>query len=284
MARVKKGASVKKAKKAIQFQMGWGGFTALFISTICVLLWTFIMGFWVGQKLVGKGSISEKNLTTLNTLDEPVPEAPRVNVPRQPVEPAFPPMVAEKGQAQGVYASRGTAPAGSSGASGLEPLPTEVVGTAASQTAEQNRPEASQTVKARTKPVGKAGSMVAEVSETAGKAAGPAQKTVTAQPEKTAQSGKKVTRKEEVREQRTPKTYFVLQIASYRDRNRAEQEARRWRKKGITAQVSKVSLGKKGVWYRVYLGHYKTAKEAKAGSKRLARKEGIRSYVVPLKS
>ena len=283
MARVRKGASAKKARKAIQFQMGWGGFTALFVSTICILLWTFIMGFWVGQKLVGNGGLSEKNLAALNVLDEPAPEAPRVHVPRQPLEPAFPPMVPDRGQAQGIHASSQTVPDESPGSSGLEPLPMEMVGAAASRAEEQETREKSREAKASGKPAAGSGGRTAEASGKAGKASEPVKKTKTAQPEKASRAGQKKVRKKEVREKHVPRTYYVLQIASYRDGDRAEREARRWRKKGITAQVSKVSLGKKGVWYRVYLGHYKTAREAKAGSKRLARKEGIRSYVVPLK-
>jgi len=81
MARLKKNTVRKKTKKkAIQFQIGWGGLMALVISTVCVLLWTFIMGFWVGQKLIGRGGTSHKNLTVLNKIDETV-SAPRVQVP-----------------------------------------------------------------------------------------------------------------------------------------------------------------------------------------------------------
>ncbi len=265
MARVTKNTGKKTPKKkAIQFQMGWGGLTAVVISTICVLLWTFIMGFWVGQKLIGRGESPHKSLTVLNKIGENR-AAPQVHIPEREVEPAFPPVTAgEDTQPLRPQKEQMVAEAEKS------PLPTEVIGKTPASESTKAEPETPKTE--------------VQGSSTAPEPApkkepAPAKKEAKPQPKKAEKPAKKV--KEEP--PKPKKTYFVLQIASYRDRARAEREAERWRKKGITAQVSRVSLKNKGVWYRVYLGRYKTVQEATAGSKRLARKEGVRSYVVPIK-
>ncbi|MDL1959435.1 MAG: SPOR domain-containing protein [Deltaproteobacteria bacterium] len=79
-------------------------------------------------------------------------------------------------------------------------------------------------------------------------------------------------------------TYFVLQIASYRERDRANKEARRWRDKDYRVKVRKVDLGpEKGVFYRVHLGEYLSVEEATRSAKNLAQKHGLRSYVIPIR-
>jgi DedD protein len=45
---------IRKKSRKIQFQVSWGGLIALAVSAVCVFLWVFILGFWVGQKLVGR--------------------------------------------------------------------------------------------------------------------------------------------------------------------------------------------------------------------------------------
>ncbi|NPA94426.1 MAG: SPOR domain-containing protein, partial [Thermodesulfobacteria bacterium] len=72
---------------------------------------------------------------------------------------------------------------------------------------------------------------------------------------------------------------FALQIASYRTMAQAKKEASRWKKKGYYVRIRRADLGRKGIWYRVYLGRYKSLEEAKRASIKLASKEGIRSYV-----
>jgi len=75
-----------------------------------------------------------------------------------------------------------------------------------------------------------------------------------------------------------------LQIASYRERERANKEARRWRDKGCRAKVRRADLGpEKGIWYRVHLGEYRSVEEAKSEAKKLAQKHDLRSYVVPIR-
>ena len=78
-------------------------------------------------------------------------------------------------------------------------------------------------------------------------------------------------------------TYFVLQIASYREVNLANKEAQRWRDKGYRVKVRRADLDpEKGIWYRVYLGEYRSVEEATNSAKKLAQKHDLRSYVVPI--
>ena len=78
--------------------------------------------------------------------------------------------------------------------------------------------------------------------------------------------------------------YFVLQIASYRERERANKEAGRWRDKGYQAKVRRVELGPdKVVWYRVHLGDYGSVEEATNFAKNLAQKHNLKSYVIPIR-
>ncbi len=76
----------------------------------------------------------------------------------------------------------------------------------------------------------------------------------------------------------TPKkTYFSLRVASLKERARAEKEAERWRKKGYEAFVKRADLGKKGIWYRVYVGKYSSIQEAKKAADKLT---GLQ-YITP---
>ncbi|MGC9022610.1 MAG: hypothetical protein ACP5J5_05800, partial [Dissulfurimicrobium sp.] len=49
-------ARTERTGKKIQFQLSWGGLAAVAISTICVLLWAFVLGFWSGKKVAEKNA------------------------------------------------------------------------------------------------------------------------------------------------------------------------------------------------------------------------------------
>ncbi len=181
----------KREKQDIQFQMGWGGLVALASASVCVLLWVFVLGFWVGQKLIGR---AEYELHPTPSIRDTVPE---------------------------------THPGNREITDGSE-LPTEDIGQEG-------------------------------ITET-GTGHGPA-----------SQRGHAVV------------SIFALQIASYREKGQAEKECRKWRDKGYHVQIKRADLGPdRGVWYRVYLGQFHSLKEAIASSVRLAEREGLKSYVVPL--
>ncbi len=249
-------AAKKNKPKPIQFQIGWPGLIAIVISTVCVLLWTFVLGFWMGQKVFNGNGVSRPKTTVVN------PQVPMAEIPMQQ---------AEKPGSEGAFYGNETSlfdqnekaiedlkerlkqeePLKKQG----ESMPTEVIGT----------PEKEKQPKTNMKP------SKAEKKESA-------KRTLQDQPKK-AKAQLKVekvnnTKREEL------KRFFSLQIASYKDRNKARKERARWEKKGYYVQVKKADLGRRGIWYRVLLGKYKNLDQAKKAASKLASKEGIRSYVV----
>jgi len=193
-------ARIRKKSRKIQFQVSWGGLIALTVSTVCVFLWVFILGFWVGQKLTGR------------SMDE--------SLQTQVVARAVPETREEK-------------------TTQVIPLDTEEE--------EQLEP--------RKEPVKKKVLGADDVR----------------QPHK------------EVKKTKKKSTYFGLQIASYREKDRANKEARRWRDKDYRAKVRRTDLGpEKGIFYRVYLGEYHSVEEAKSEAKKLAQKHNLKSYIVPI--
>ncbi|MBW1965032.1 MAG: SPOR domain-containing protein [Deltaproteobacteria bacterium] len=201
-------ARIRKKSRKIQFQISWGGLVALAISTVCVFLWVFILGFWVGQKLVGR-SLDESLQTQV--VARTVPEAEEAT-----------PLIPEK-------------------ITRVTPLDTK----------EKEQPEPRKKLvkkKVRgTDDIKKPGHQI----------------------KKTKKKG----------------SYFALQIASYRERERANKEAGRWRDKGYRAKVRRIELGpEKVIWYRVHLGEYGSVEEATNFAKNLAQKHNLRSYVVPIRN
>ncbi len=200
-------ARTRKKSRKIQFQLGWGGLIALTVSTVCVFLWVFILGFWVGQKLVGR-SLDESLQTQV--VARAVPEAEEVT-----------PLIPEK-------------------TTQVTPLDTK----------EKKQPE-------------------------------PRKESV----KKKVRSADDIKRPgHQIKKAKKKSTYFVLQIASYREGERANKEARRWRDKGYRAKVRRADLGpEKGIWYRVHLGEFRSVEEATSSAKNLAQKHDLRSYVVPIR-
>ncbi|NIA08189.1 MAG: hypothetical protein GWP10_00040 [Nitrospiraceae bacterium] len=185
----------------IQFQMGWGGLIGLAFASICVLLWVFVLGFWVGQKLVGRDQHELHPVPPItDTVTKSSPESAEISEkPGLPTE-----NIREKGTA---YLPQG---------------PKKDIETRAKDGSAAKKDHA---------------------------------------------TGR----------------YFVLQIASYREKGQADREYRKWRDKGYHMQIKKVKLGaNKGIWYRVYLGKFPSLKEAIASSEKLAKKYGMKSYVLPL--
>ncbi len=200
-------ARTRKKSRKIQFQLGWGGLIALTVSTVCVFLWVFILGFWVGQKLVGR-SLDESLQTQV--VARAVPEAKEAT-----------PLIPEK-------------------TTQVTPLDTK----------EKKQPE-------------------------------PRKESV----KKKVRSADDIKRPgHQIKKAKKKSTYFVLQIASYREGERANKEARRWRDKGYRAKVRRADLGpEKGIWYRVHLGEFRSVEEATSSAKNLAQKHDLRSYVVPIR-
>ncbi|MBX6423943.1 SPOR domain-containing protein [Thermosulfurimonas sp. F29] len=63
--------------------------------------------------------------------------------------------------------------------------------------------------------------------------------------------------------------YFTLQVASFRDPAEAERYVRIFRDRGYAAQVTRVNIPGKGIWYRVYVGRFASRDEAEKAYRRL---------------
>jgi len=212
----------RKKSQKIQFQMGWGGLAGLAFASICVLLWVFVLGFWVGQKLVGR---DQHELHQVSPITDAVPKSGDITT--SPPENEVPEI--------------------------SEP-PTKDIKEERLTPSTPLGPREGGHMGSRDK-------AVTEKDHAADSVKGPDQ---------------------EVKAQEKG-TYFVLQIASYREKERADREYRKWRDKGYRMQIMKANLGpNKGIWYRVYLGRFHSLQEAITSSEKLAKKDGLRSYVVPL--
>jgi len=218
-------ARIRKKSRKIQFQLSWGGLIALTVSTVCVFLWVFILGFWVGQKLVGR-SLDESLQTQV--VARAVPEAEEIA-----------PLIPEKIEG---------------------PEPSKPV----TQTIREEKI-----------------TQITPLDTKKKEQPGPREESV----KKKVRDTYDVKRpKYQTKKAKKKSTYFALQIASYRERGRANKEARRWRDKGYRAKVRRADLGpEKGVFYRVHLGEYSSVEEATSSAKNLAQKHNLRSYVVPIR-
>ncbi len=242
--------AAKNKPKPIQFQIGWPGLIAIVISAVCVLLWTFVLGFWMGQK-VFTGCDSSKVKTTVVSPDsrssEPAPsglaertdsllygnETSLFDQNEKALEDLKEKLKQEQPQKE-------------------ESIPSEVISP-------PNKPPQ------KAEEGSKAGQPAAEKKK-------PAKASIKAKAIKTEKVAKE--KREELKE------YFSLQIASYKTMTQARKEASRWQKKGYHVQIKRADLGRKGIWYRVLLGKYKSLERAKKEASRLASREGLRSYVV----
>lgn len=229
----------RQTSRKFEFQMGWGGLLALGISTVCVLLWMFILGFWVGQKLVGRPSSEGVLIAPESGYVSPAPE---VSIPTEAPYP----------DDEGLSTERSGAPA-----------PMEEVASV---------PGAS----LKEAPISEAGPV---------EPLPPAPSVTSARPpEPVAGAPNEAPTPPQERPSLTKTTSFALQIASYRERARAEREVVRWRDKGYQTQMRVADLGpEKGIWYRVYLGRFRSMDEATGFARELAKKEGLKAYVVPVR-
>lgn len=55
---------------------------------------------------------------------------------------------------------------------------------------------------------------------------------------------------------------FTIQVASFKERKKAEEVLTTLEKKGHAGHIVTRDLGSKGVWYRVYVGNFNTKEEA----------------------
>ncbi len=222
-------ASQKRKPKRFRIEMGWGGLFSLAVGSFIMLLWMFVLGFWAGNRLLGPITVEGGGAKAS------APVAPPARVAQAlPLRPSAP---VTKLPTETIPPSPAATPAPEGG--GSRPVTAKPAAPAPSQ------------------PVSSAKPVAAAKKGQGGGAAAPSRPSPSTEP------GPKLP-------SLTPqKTWFSLRVASLRQKSSAEKEARRWRRKGYKAFVRRADLGKKGVWYRVYVGHYSTIQEAKRVSEKI---------------
>ncbi len=225
----------KKKGKRFTFELGIPGLIFVIGLLICLFLWMFILGFWLGQKMVTskvkEAPVSKETLKAKKVSPPLVTEemkAPVVVPEKVPGEiPKKPPLELPKKSTE------------------EKPLPTPKVKPAPKEALNKSAAKKSKPViKAPTKP--------------------------------------KETKPKETKAQKVSKTrsFFTLQVASFRSPREAQRYARMLGDRGYEAFVKRVNLPKKGVWYRVYVGRFKTFQEAKDFGRVLQKKEKIKTFYI----
>ncbi len=77
----------------------------------------------------------------------------------------------------------------------------------------------------------------------------------------------------------TGKQRYSIQIASYPERNMAEEEVRRMKKRGYAAYFVTSEIPDKGTWYRVRIGRFKKKRSAERLMNKLQNQEGLTPYI-----
>lgn len=256
----------KSRGKAIQFQVSWSGLIAIVVSCVCVLLWTFVLGFWMGQKVItGNSNEPQVSVYKPNVKDKHAQDI-KFGEPKQDIalnsekdESAIKELTALKKSLKEEASAQ------------EETIKTEVLPEAGHTKTSNEASKEKEEVKAKKESATAVAS--SKKKETVQKAK-EAKKEIVKK-----KSDKKLKTEKIAQSLKSESQQFALQIASYRTMAQAEKEAARWKKKGYIVRIKAADLGKKGVWYRVYLGRYSSLEEAKKASVALASKEGIRSYV-----
>jgi DedD protein len=76
------------------------------------------------------------------------------------------------------------------------------------------------------------------------------------------------------------KLRYTVQTASYQEKEMAEDEVRRLKKRGYAAFISSSQLPGKGIWYRVRLGSFSNKAAAEKLQKTIHAKEGISPIIL----
>jgi DedD protein len=81
----------------------------------------------------------------------------------------------------------------------------------------------------------------------------------------------------------TGQMYFAVQIASSKEKDKADQMAAKLKTQSLDSYVMMKDLGEKGIWYRIYVGKYATKAEADAALAQV-KTDYPNSFVVSLKN
>ena len=77
-----------------------------------------------------------------------------------------------------------------------------------------------------------------------------------------------------------PKIRYTLQLASYQERELAEEDVKKMKKQGYAAFIVSSQLPDKGLWYRVRVGSFSNKASAEKLKKEIHAKAGVSTIVV----
>lgn len=109
---------------------------------------------------------------------------------------------------------------------------------------------------------------------TINRAAAPQQKDAEAKPKQTSEKKETV-----IASAPSGKVRYTVQVGSYPDRDLADEEMKRMKKRGYAAFITATELPEKGTWYRVRLGSFSNKAAAEKLAKELRTKEGLSPFV-----
>lgn len=90
----------------------------------------------------------------------------------------------------------------------------------------------------------------------------------------------KIAKKEKIKADSSSKEKrFTLQIAAFKEKDKAEDVAGSLKKKGYEPYIVPVTISDKGVWYRVRIGRFSTRPDAQNLQAKLKNSEGISSFI-----
>lgn len=95
-----------------------------------------------------------------------------------------------------------------------------------------------------------------------------------------AEAKNKIAKKEKIKADSSSKEKrFTLQIAAFKEKDKAEDVAGSLKKKGYEPYIVPVTISDKGVWYRVRIGRFSTRPDAQNVQAKLKNSEGISSFI-----
>ncbi len=242
-----------KKKKRFQFQLGLPGLIFSVGLFVCLFLWTFVLGFYLGQKMMASRVEKISSPITKKALKG---EKSGLKPPPVYEEVSPPPLVGKKlaeEKASEKKASSQTKP---------KP-PVEEKGPSKKELeAKKQEPPSPQVALKEKKP----------------------------EPKKEAPSLAKVeppSKPKPLPETKPPSPsiekagpFYSVQVSSLRSMEEAQKYLNYLRERGYEAFIKRISLPQKGVWYRVYVGRFKSFSEARKFGEELKKREKLKSFYV----
>lgn len=75
-------------------------------------------------------------------------------------------------------------------------------------------------------------------------------------------------------------TVYALHESSWKTQAKAKQRVGALRRRGLSVHMERVDLGSKGVWHRVYIGHFENMRQARNYQEYLSRKMQLRHALI----